>query len=77
MPSPAFSSSLRTPVGPALALTLAAGLSAQSSTPDGFLTGLPGFEGFHEPVGQPIYFESPFNDTGLRFIYLRHEFGFS
>jgi hypothetical protein len=41
---------------------------------DGFLTGLRGFEAFHEPLGQPIYFESPFNDTGLRFLYLRHNF---
>ena len=41
---------------------------------DGFLTGLRGFEAFHEPLGQPIYFESPFNDTGVRFLYLRHSF---
>ncbi|MBX3462878.1 MAG: hypothetical protein KF830_06885 [Planctomycetes bacterium] len=40
----------------------------------GFLTGLRGFEHFHEPLGQPLYFESPFNDTGLRFLYLRHDF---
>ena len=44
------------------------------SASDGFLTGLRGFEGFHEPVGQPLYFESPFNDTALRFLYLRHNF---
>ena len=40
----------------------------------GFLTGLRGFEDFHEPVGQPLYFESPFNDTGVRFLYLKHYF---
>jgi hypothetical protein len=40
----------------------------------GFLTGLRGFEAFHEPVGQPIYFESPFNDSGVRALYLRHNF---
>ncbi len=40
----------------------------------GFLTGLRGFETFHEPLGQPIYFESPFNDTGLRALYLKHDF---
>lgn len=45
-----------------------------SRAPDGFLTGLTGFEDFHEPIGQPLYFESPFNDTGLRFLYLRHNF---
>lgn len=41
---------------------------------DGFLSGLRGFEHFYEPVGQPIYFESPFNNTGVRFLYLHHEF---
>lgn len=46
---------------------------AQSN--DGFLTGLQGFEKFHDPVGQPIYFETPFNDTGLRALYLKHNFG--
>ncbi len=40
----------------------------------GFLSGLRGFEHFYEPVGQPIYFESPFNYTGVRFLYLHHEF---
>jgi len=50
---------------------------AQTATPaagSGFLTGLRGFEKFHEPIGQPIYFESPFNDSGLRALYLKHEF---
>lgn len=40
----------------------------------GFLTGLRGFEAFHEPVGQPLYFESPFNDTGLRPLWIKHYF---
>ena len=40
----------------------------------GFLTGLRGFEAFHEPLGQPIYFETPFNDSGVRALFLRHEF---
>ena len=40
----------------------------------GFLTGLKGWEKFHEPIGQPIYFESPFNDSGLRALYLKHNF---
>lgn len=41
---------------------------------EGLLTGLRGFEHFYEPIGNPLYFESPFNSTGLRFIYLRHDF---
>ncbi|MFO0830984.1 MAG: hypothetical protein U0637_03965 [Phycisphaerales bacterium] len=40
----------------------------------GFLNGLRGFENFYNPVGQPIYFESPFNYSGLRFLFLHHEF---
>ncbi len=40
----------------------------------GFLNGLRGFEHFYNPVGQPLYFETPFNNTGLRFLFLRHEF---
>ena len=55
--------------GPALALTGA--LAAQNG---GFLTGLDGFEHFHEPLGQPFYFESPCNDTGLRAVYLAQDF---
>lgn len=47
---------------------------APKSNDDGFVTGLRGFENFHEPLGQPIYFESPFNDSGFRFLYLRHNF---
>ena len=40
----------------------------------GFLTGLKGFEKFHDPIGQPIYFESPFNDSQLRGLFLKHNF---
>jgi len=46
----------------------------QDNQPSGFLTGLRGFESFHEPLGQPIYFETPFNDTGVRALFLRHDF---
>lgn len=59
-------------------VALAAGQAFAQDKPtqanDGFLTGLQGFEKFHEPLGQPLYFESPFNDTGLRALYLRHNF---
>lgn len=41
---------------------------------DGFLNGLRGFEHFYNPVGNPIYFETPFNNTGVRFLYLHHDF---
>lgn len=60
----------------AAASLLLGSLPAQGQAPadNGFLTGLTGFEQFHEPLGQPLYFESPFNDTGLRFLYLRHRF---
>lgn len=40
----------------------------------GFLTGLRGFEHFYDPVGNPLYFESPFNTTQIRFLYLHHDF---
>ncbi|MCC7291673.1 MAG: hypothetical protein IT449_06400 [Phycisphaerales bacterium] len=40
----------------------------------GFLTGLGGFDGFAEPMGNPLYFESPFIDTNLRLLYLWHDF---
>jgi hypothetical protein len=63
----------RSPHLVAVALTAAA-LTAQDPSPSGFLTGLTGFEAFHEPVGQPLYFESPFNDTGLRALFLKHYF---
>lgn len=55
------------------------GVSGESWFPDagydnGFLAGLRGFEHFYEPLGNPIYFESPFVNTGLRFLFLRHTF---
>lgn len=40
----------------------------------GFLNGLRGFEDFYEPVGQPLYFESPTNTSGVRLLFLHHEF---
>ena len=60
------------------AALLLAGIASAQDAPAtnslGLPRGLSGFEDFHEPLGQPIYFESPFNDTGLRFLYLRHDF---
>lgn len=41
---------------------------------EGFLTGLRGFEHFYEPVGQPLYFESPFINSNVRALYLHHDF---
>lgn len=41
---------------------------------DGFLYGQKGFEHFYNPVGNPIYFESPLIQTGVRFLYLHHSF---
>ena len=41
---------------------------------DGFLTGLRGFEHFYAPIGDPIYFESPFNNTEVRLLYVWHDF---
>ena len=58
----------------AVAIAGAAVAQEASQQQSGFLTGLRGFENFHEPLGQPLYFESPFNDTGVRALYLRHEF---
>lgn len=40
----------------------------------GFLSGLRGFEHFYDPIGQPIYFESPFINTSARLLFLHHEF---
>ncbi|MBL9076329.1 MAG: hypothetical protein JNL08_02425 [Planctomycetes bacterium] len=57
-----------------LAPALAQDGQAPAGNDNGFLTGLRGFENFHEPLGQPIYFESPFNDSGLRLLYLKHDF---
>lgn len=41
---------------------------------DGFLTGLRGFEGFHDPVSNPLYHESPLINTQLKFLYIHHDF---
>lgn len=40
----------------------------------GFLNGLRGFECAVEPVGQPLYFESPYNVSGPRLLFLHHQF---
>ena len=40
----------------------------------GFLTGLRGFEQFHNPIGSPIYFESPLINTEIRPIFMHHVF---
>lgn len=40
----------------------------------GFLNGLRGFENFYNPVGNPLYFETPLNNTEVRLLYLHHEF---
>jgi len=67
---------LTRPLTIATALLIACAGTAQdaANSGSGFLTGLRGFEHFHEPIGQPIYFESPFNDTGVRALYLKHDF---
>lgn len=67
-------SSFRLLAAAALAAAVATAQDTATSSNNGFLTGLRGFESFHEPLGQPIYFESPFNDTGLRALYLKHDF---
>lgn len=40
----------------------------------GFLSGLRGFEHFYEPVGNPLYFESPFINTNVKLLFLHHRF---
>lgn len=40
----------------------------------GFLNGLRGFEHFYNPIGNPLYFETPLNNTSVRLLYLHHEF---
>jgi hypothetical protein len=39
-----------------------------------FLTGLRGTEHFYNPVGNPLYFETPLNNTSARFLFLYHGF---
>ena len=41
---------------------------------DGFLTGMEGFDHHYEPISNPIYNESPFIETQLKFLYVHHEF---
>ena len=67
-------SSFRLLAAAALAAAVATAQDTATSSNNGFLTGLRGFESFPEPLGQPIYFESPFTDTGLRALYLKHDF---
>lgn len=40
----------------------------------GFLSGMRGFENFFEPIGQPLYFESPLINTNIRLLYIHHDF---
>lgn len=54
-------------------------LSSERITPSevgwpGFLTGTRDFDGFADPVGNPLYFESPFAHTSAKFLYLWHKF---
>lgn len=71
MASKLFLRTLSAAVAAALAVPA---LAQDSNMPKGFVEGLRGFEKFHDPIGQPIYFETPFNDTSLRFLYLKHDF---
>ncbi|MBL8729452.1 MAG: hypothetical protein JNM25_13535 [Planctomycetes bacterium] len=74
LPFPSRTSLSRVLLTGSLLLGTALAQDGATTADNGFLTGLRGFETFHEPLGQPLYFESPFNDTGLRFLYLRHRF---
>lgn len=40
----------------------------------GFLNGLRGFEHFYNPIGNPLYFETPLNNTSIRALFLHHNF---
>lgn len=40
----------------------------------GFINGLRGFEHFYNPVGNPLFFETPLNNTSARLLYVYHEF---
>lgn len=40
----------------------------------GFLNGQRGFEQFYNPVGNPLYFESPLIQTQARLLFIHHEF---
>ena len=41
---------------------------------DGFLTGLEGFDHFHDPISNPLYHESALINTQLKFLYIHHTF---
>ncbi|MDX2116037.1 MAG: hypothetical protein SFZ24_10540 [Planctomycetota bacterium] len=41
---------------------------------DGFINGLRGFEHLYNPIGNPLYFETPLNNTGVRFLFIHHSF---
>jgi len=55
-------------------------LSSKNHTEDfelfwpGFLTGMTAFKNFAEPIGNPLFFESPFINTQLKLLYLWHDF---
>ncbi len=40
----------------------------------GFVNGMRGFENFFDPIGQPLYFETPFINTNVRILYIYHKF---
>jgi hypothetical protein len=80
-PEAAVKQAVKAPVASASADSKATFLlSGERITPEkeilwkGFLTGMRGFEHFYDPIGQPLYFESPFINTSVRLLYLHHEF---
>ena len=44
----------------------------ESKTWPGFLVGMDGFDEFIKPVGMPLYFEDPFIQSDVRFLYIYH-----
>lgn len=79
-PEPAAPPAAATPRASTISPTATFGLSDSRFHDDetvlweGFLNGLRGFEHFYEPVGQPLYFESPFINSNVRALYLHHDF---
>lgn len=49
-------------------------LGSMDKTESGFFSGLRGFEHFYDPIGNPLYFETPFNNTSVRLLYIYHGF---
>ncbi|MDX2148965.1 MAG: hypothetical protein SFZ23_15730 [Planctomycetota bacterium] len=47
---------------------------ATSDRESGFLSGLRGFEHFYDPIGNPLYFETPLNNSSAKLLFLRHDF---